>query len=70
MRVIIDEDLCRGHGVCCALCPEVFEITDSGYAQVLVSAVPIELENDVRAALLQCPERAIALAEVCFETSD
>lgn len=66
MRVIIDEDSCRGHGVCCALCPDVFELTDGGYAQVLVSEVPAELENDVRAAILQCPERAISIAAICL----
>ncbi len=60
MRVNVDSDRCRGHGVCWSLCPQVFELTDDGYSVVLVDDVPVELEDAVRAAVLQCPERAIS----------
>ena len=60
MRVAIDEDLCRGHGVCCSLCPEVFDLSDDGYATVLVDEVPPEHEEAVTSAVTRCPERAIA----------
>jgi ferredoxin len=63
MRVHIDDDRCKGHGVCCALCPQVFELTDDGYAVVLVTDVPAELEDVVSTAIDQCPEGAIALAQ-------
>ena len=59
MRVAVDEDLCRGHAACCALCPDVFDLTDDGYAAVLVDEVPPAREQDVRAAVARCPERAI-----------
>jgi ferredoxin len=59
MRVAIDEDLCRGHGVCVSLCPEVFDLSDDGYATVLVEEVPAHHEDTVRAAVVRCPERAI-----------
>ena len=62
MLVVLDDDRCRGHGVCCALCPEVFELTDWGYAAVLVDEVPAELETVVRAAANSCPERAITVS--------
>ena len=61
MRVAIDEDLCRGHGVCCSLCPEVFDLTDDGYAEVLVDEVPGAHEEAVAAAVSRCPERAISV---------
>ena len=60
MRVAIDEDLCRGHAICCAACPEVFDLTDDGYAVVQVTEVPAEHEDAVRAAVSRCPERAIS----------
>jgi ferredoxin len=60
MRVTVDSDRCRGHGVCWALCPQVFDLTDDGYSVVLVDDVPAEHEDAVRAAVLQCPERAIS----------
>lgn len=59
MRVTVDEDLCRGHAICCAQCPEVFALSDDGYATVQVTDVPVELEDAVRAAATRCPERAI-----------
>ena len=59
MRVAIDEDRCRGHGICCALCPEVFDLGDDGYSTVLAPEVPAAFEEDVRTAIAQCPERAI-----------
>lgn len=59
MRVSVDEDLCRGHAVCCAACPDVFDLSDDGYATVQVDVVPAGLEDDVRLAVNRCPERAI-----------
>ena len=32
MKVTVDEDRCAGHGMCLTLCPEVFEMTDDGWA--------------------------------------
>ena len=32
MRVGVDEDRFAGHGMCLTLCPEVFEMTDDGWA--------------------------------------
>jgi ferredoxin len=59
MKVAVDDDRCRGHGVCCALCPEVFTLTDDGYATVHTPEIPAELEKTVRAAADNCPEHAI-----------
>ena len=35
MRASVNDGLCRGHGVCVALCPEVFTLTDWGYAEAI-----------------------------------
>lgn len=63
MRVRVDDDRCKGHGMCCGSCPEVFELTDDGYARVLVSEVPQEQEDSVLTAQSQCPEGAISIQE-------
>lgn len=62
MKVAVDEDGCSGHGVCCAICPEVFELTNDGYTVVRTSEVPEEFEEAVRDAAANCPERAIAVS--------
>ena len=59
MKVTVDDERCRGHGVCCSICPEVFELNDAGYSEVQVDEVPAELEAAVRDAVERCPERAI-----------
>jgi ferredoxin len=59
MKVFVDDDSCRGHGVCAALCPSVFVITDGGYAEATSSEIPADLEASVGDAAESCPERAI-----------
>lgn len=59
MKIIIDEDRCRGHGVCCTLSPETFDLSDDGYAVLAVPEVPRESEQAARSAAMSCPERAI-----------
>jgi ferredoxin len=60
MKVWVDDQRCRGHGVCVTLCPEVFDLTDDGYAESIESDVPTEFEAVTREAIDCCPEQAIA----------
>ena len=59
MKVTVDEDRCRGHGMCLTLCPEVFHMTDDGYAVADPSDVPTGLEGAAKDAIENCPEQAI-----------
>ena len=69
MKVEVDTDRCRGHGVCWSLCPQVFDLLDDGYATVLVDEVPAEHEAAVRVAVTHCPERAISASETGAATA-
>ncbi|MGO9508743.1 MAG: ferredoxin [Mycobacterium sp.] len=60
MRVWVDDGTCRGHGMCLTLCPEVFSLTDDGYAEAITSDIPTELEAAAREAIECCPEQAIS----------
>ena len=64
MRVVIDPDLCTGHGRCYALAPSVFGCDDSGFGTVVLDG---DLEgDDLRLAELvvaNCPERAVLLVD-------
>ncbi|WP_416970797.1 ferredoxin [Streptomyces sp. 4F14] len=60
MRVAVDEDRCRGHGICHTLCPTVFDLTEDGYATAEQGDVPQELEQTARSAAASCPESAIS----------
>ena len=63
MKAVVDEDRCRGHGMCLTICPEVFEIGDGGYAEVSVDEVPPEHAAAVAEAVACCPEQAIKTVE-------
>jgi ferredoxin len=60
MKVTVDEDRCRGHGMCLTLCPEVFQMHDDGYAVADPSEVPAGLEAGAKDAIDNCPEQAIS----------
>jgi ferredoxin len=59
MKVSVDPERCRGHGVCLSLCPEVFTLNDDGYAEVRTPDVAAEWETAVGDAAAACPEQAI-----------
>jgi ferredoxin len=60
MKVWVDDATCRGHGMCLTLCPEVFSLTEDGYAEAINSDVPKEFEEATREAIACCPEQAIS----------
>ena len=62
MKVWVDDQRCRGHGVCVTVCPEVFSLTDDGYAVAITSDVPTGSEAATQEAIDCCPEQAIAEA--------
>ena len=45
MRVIVDEDLCLGCGICEGLAPDVFSLANEPFAEVLLDPVPEESER-------------------------
>ncbi|WP_328356469.1 ferredoxin [Mycobacterium sp. NBC_00419] len=61
MKAHIDDDRCRGHGVCTTVCPQVFALNDDGYAEVILDEVPDDLADSAREAVAACPENAITL---------
>jgi len=58
----VDDERCRGHGVCCTICPEVFTLTDDGYSVARVPEVPAGSAAAVRTAAAGCPEHAIVVS--------
>jgi ferredoxin len=59
MKVTVDEDRCAGHGMCLTLCPEVFEMTDDGWAVANPGEIHADLQSAVKDAIANCPEQAI-----------
>ena len=64
MRVFANAELCQGHARCADICPQVFT-TDAQLGKVIVrsSEIPAALEEDVMAAVNNCPEGALAVQD-------
>jgi ferredoxin len=61
VRLVVDEVLCVGHGVCADIAPEWFELDDRGIAKVLVGELTDDQIVAAEAAVLCCPSEAINL---------
>jgi len=63
LRVIADFDLCEANAVCVGIAPDVFEVDDNDFLNILVSEVAPDREAAVREAVKRCPKAALSLQE-------
>jgi len=64
MRIVLDEEVCTGHGRCYALAPEVYDADDEGHCLVrIIGDVPADLEAGARSGAANCPEQALTIEE-------
>ncbi len=60
MKFEVDQNACIGCGACQAICQEVFEIGDKGFAVAKEAAVDDEkIKDDAISAMEGCPTSAI-----------
>lgn len=63
MRVVLDTDLCQGHGVCESEAPEVFELGKSPPVRILDDRPGETQRPAVEAAVRYCPTTALRIVE-------
>ena len=63
MRIVVDRDLCQGHGVCESEAPEVFAVPKNGQVDVRDDAPPEESRRRVELAVKYCPTHALKIVE-------
>ncbi|HVB07111.1 MAG TPA: ferredoxin [Acidimicrobiales bacterium] len=63
MHVIINLELCEGHGQCVDAAPDVFELRDDGLAYLLMDDIPESYRAQVDNAALRCPPEAILIVD-------
>lgn len=63
-KIVLDTDICAGHGRCYTFAPELFYDDESGFGQIITSATLNEdnLEQAER-AVKACPEVAISIVD-------
>lgn len=59
MKAKIDREGCIACELCVDTCPEVFQMADDGYAEVIVDEIPAEAEDSAKEAEDGCPESVI-----------
>ncbi len=63
MRIVVDPEICTGHGRCYALAPGLFEADDDGYCATRDLEIEPDREDEARLGVASCPEGAIRLVE-------
>ncbi len=63
MKVVVDRDLCQGHGVCESEAAAVFAVSKKGVLVIVDEAPPEELRAQVEAAVKFCPTHALHIEE-------
>ena len=63
-RIVVDRDLCQGHGVCESEAPAVFEVSKDRVLSVLDEAPGDGERRAVEQALKYCPTHALSIVEV------
>lgn len=63
VKVVVDHDLCEGHGRCAASAPEIFELQDDDQSYVLIAHLSDDLRPKAERAVQLCPRQAISLIE-------
>jgi sterol 14-demethylase len=62
-RIVVDRDLCQGHGVCESEAPAVFAVSKKGELTVLDDQPPEAQRAAVDAAVKYCPTHALSIVE-------
>jgi ferredoxin len=63
VKVIVDRDLCQGHGVCESEAPAVFAVSPQGVLEILDESPPAAWRAAVETAVQFCPTQALRIEE-------
>jgi ferredoxin len=63
MHIVVDTDLCQGHGVCENEAPGVFEVGKNHQVVVLELAPTEDRRAELEAAVRFCPTHALTIAD-------
>jgi sterol 14-demethylase len=63
MKIVVDRDLCQGHGVCESEAPEVFSVSKDGVLTILDENPAEEKRKLVELAVSFCPTHALHIEE-------
>jgi sterol 14-demethylase len=63
VRIVVDRDLCQGHGVCESEAPDVFSVSKKGVLTIVDENPPEQWRPLVEKAVAFCPTHALTIEE-------
>ncbi|NNN20798.1 MAG: ferredoxin [Acidimicrobiales bacterium] len=63
LKLLVDETICDGHGICAELVPEWIYLDPFGFPILREGELPFSLKEHALRAVYECPKLAIALIE-------
>jgi ferredoxin len=63
MRIVVDRDLCQGHGVCELEAPGIFSLSKQGELTIVDPSPPPSRADEVANAVKYCPTGALRIEE-------
>jgi ferredoxin len=63
MKVKADFDLCESNAICVGIAPDVFEVDDDDYLQILQEDVTDENRARIEQAVASCPKAALSIGD-------
>ena len=62
-RIVVDRDLCQGHGVCESEAPDLLEVGPDKQVVLLVEAPGDDQRKAAQLAVKYCPTHALSIVE-------
>jgi sterol 14-demethylase len=62
-RIVVDADLCQGHGVCESEAPDLFEVNRDRKVELLDATPPDGQRRAAELAVKYCPTHALSIVE-------
>ena len=63
MKVKADFDLCESNAICVGIAPDVFEVDDDDYLQILTEDVTDDNRARIEQAVASCPKAALSIVD-------
>lgn len=69
-RLVVDDDLCQGHGVCESEAPDLFEVDRDRKVRILDATPGEDRRRAAEMAVKYCPTHALSLVEDGADTTE
>jgi ferredoxin len=63
MKIEVDFDVCEANAICMGMAPDVFEVDDDDYLNLLTDEVSEDQRDLMEQVVRACPKRAISIKD-------